>query len=220
MTVISSAVECCGRAAIVWSVTPFEAFGWRSAFRLLPWVSAHAREKEVLNSKHVTLPAYLVAVSMIFIPLADTWTTLFPWNVGDARWRFGAVGLISNALMIPLAGLLVAFTVAWVREQRAVMRGVALIGFFGATLCLLALVSFALDALQTRAQVRAEMRLSFNVASITAAIKTLLAGATFAAFGLSGWRASRTRATKSNGAAGGLFTLPTAPSTMKSGEPV
>jgi hypothetical protein len=173
------------------------------------------------NSKHLTWPAYLVAAAMMVVPLADAWTTLFPWNVGDARWRFSAVGLISNALMIPLAGLLVAFAVAWMRGQHTIMRAIGAAGFLGAVLCLGALVSFALDALQTRAQVQAQMRLSFTVATITAALKTLLAGATFLAFGLSGWRAGRAASRKSNGAAGGLFALPTAPSTtLESREPV
>jgi hypothetical protein len=64
------------------------------------------------------------------------------------------------------------------------------------------------------------MRLSFAVASLTAAFKTLLAGVTLFAFGLSGWKASRAGGQKSNSAAGGLFALPTAPSTMKTGERV
>lgn len=175
----------------------------------------------MLQSRQLAWPSYLVAISMMVIPMADSWTTLFPWNVGDARWRFAAVGLISNALMIPLAGLLIAFVVAWHREQRGVLRTVGIVGFTGALLCLLAIVSFGLDSLQTRAQVNPQMRLSFNVASITAAVKTLLAGATFLAFGFSGWRAAKkSQARKSSGAAGELYTLPTAPSTMKAGEPV
>jgi len=175
----------------------------------------------MLQSKQLAWPAYLVAIAMILIPLADAWTTLFPWNFGEARWRFGAVGLVSNALMIPLAGLLIAFVVAWAREQRVLLRVIGVLGFVGATVCLLALVSFALDALQTRAQVRPEMRLSFNVATVFAAVKTLIAGATLLAFGFSGSRASKAAgARKSSGAAGGLFTLPTAPSSLKSGEPV
>ena len=174
----------------------------------------------MLNSRYLSLPGYLVAIAMILIPLADSFTALFPWNVGDSRWRFGAVGLISNTLMIPLAGLLVAFAVAWTREQRGVLRTIGVIGFIGALLSLLALVSFALDAVQTRSSVRPEMQTSFTVASITAGFKTLLAGATFLAFGLSGWKASRSPSRKSNGAAGELFALPTAPSTMKSREPV
>jgi len=175
----------------------------------------------MLQSKQLAWPAYLVAIAMMLIPMADAWTTLFPWNFGEARWRFGAVGLVSNALMIPLAGLLIAFVVAWAREQRVLLRVIGILGFIGATWCVLALVSFALDALQTRSQVRPEMRLSFNVATVTAAIKTLLAGATFLAFGFSGWKASKgVGSRKSSGAAGGLYALPTAPSSLKTGEPV
>ena len=174
----------------------------------------------MINSRHITLPAYLVAIAMIIIPLADSFTTLHPWNAADARWRFGAVGLISNALLIPLAGLLVAFTAAWTRQQRAVTRTIGVIGFIGALLCLLALVSFGLDSLQTRSQVRPEMLTSFVVASVTAGLKTLLAGATFLAFGISAWNVLRATSRKSNGAAGEMFALPTAPSTMKSRETV
>lgn len=171
----------------------------------------------MLQSRQLAWPAYLVAVAMILVPLVDAWTTLYPWNFADARWRFGAVGLVSNAMMIPLAGLLVAFVTAWVREQRTLLRVIGGFGFVASVVCAAALVSFALDALQTRAQVRPEMRLSFNVASITAALKTLLSGATFLAFGLSGWRAGKVTdaSRKSSGAAGGLYTPPTAPSTMR-----
>jgi len=130
---------------------------------------------------------------MILIPLVDALTSLYPWHPGDARWRFGAVGLVSNALLIPMAGILVAFVTASVLEHRGIRRAIAIIGFAAAALCLAALGSFALDALQTRAAVRPEMRLSFNVASITAAIKTLLAGITFAAFGIAAWKGSATR---------------------------
>jgi hypothetical protein len=169
----------------------------------------------MLQSKQLAWPAYLVAIAMILIPLADAWTTLFPWNFGEARWRFGAVGLISNALMIPLAGLLIVFVMAWVKEQRVLLRLIGMLSFVGATICVLALALFALDALQTRSQVQPQMRLSFNVATVFASIKTLVAAATLLAFGFSGWRASK-GSRKSSGAAGGLFTLPTAPSTMKS----
>jgi hypothetical protein len=56
---------------------------------------------------------------------------------------------------------------------------------------------------------------------MTTTLGTALAAATFLAFGISGWRMSRNdRSSKSSGAAGGLHAHPTAPSTMKSGEPV
>lgn len=171
----------------------------------------------MLQSRQLAWPAYLVAAAMILIPLADAMTSLWPWNVGDARWRFGAVGLVSNALLIPSLGLLLAFVVAASRGQRLLVRSIGIMGFVGAGLCVLAIVFFALDALQTRSQVRPNMLVSFNVASITAALKTALAGATFLAFGFSGWRSSRGPSAKSSGAEGRLFTIPTAPSSMNPG---
>jgi hypothetical protein len=56
---------------------------------------------------------------------------------------------------------------------------VGVIGAVTTAICVLALVLFGLDAVQTRAQVRPEMRTSFHVASITAAVKTLFAAVTF-----------------------------------------
>ena len=175
----------------------------------------------MLQSKYLAWPAYLVAVAMMLIPMADAWTTLFPWHLGQARWRFAAVGLISNALMIPLAGILIAFAVAAARRQRLLLRVIGIGGFAAAILCGLALVSFVLDALQTRAGVNPDVLLSFHVASVTAALKTALAAATFLAFGFSGWNASRQYgALKSSGAAGELYALPTAPTNMKRTEHV
>lgn len=128
---------------------------------------------------------------MIVIPIVDAATTLFPWNYSEPRWRFGAVGMLSNALLIPTAGLLVAHATSLVLNHTGVRRAISIVGYAAAGLCVLALAMFALDSLQTRAAVRPEMRLSFNVASITAALKTLLAGVTYLTFGLAGRRSAK-----------------------------
>lgn len=94
--------------------------------------------------------------------------------------------MLSNALLIPTVGLLVAHVTALALNHTAVRRAIGIIGYAAAGLSVLALAMFALDSLQTRAAVRPEMRLSFNVASITAALKTLLAGVTYLTFGLAG----------------------------------
>lgn len=140
---------------------------------------------------------------MIVIPIVDTATSLFPWHLFDSRWRFGAVGMLSNALLIPTSGLLVAFVTALVLNHNPVRRTIGIFGFVAAGLCVVALGMFALDSLQTRAVVRPEMRLSFNVAAITAALKTLLAGVTYLAFGWAGVLAG------AKPAAGGVPLMPT-----------
>ena len=140
------------------------------------------------QSRQIAWPAYLVSIALIAIPLVDTFTSLYPFHIGDARWRFGAVGLVSNALLLPVAGMLVAYVTAITLDQRLVRRVIGFAGYASAALCLAALILFGLDALQTRAAVRPERVASFNVAAITAALKTLLAGSTFLAFGVSALR--------------------------------
>jgi cbb3-type cytochrome oxidase subunit 3 len=142
----------------------------------------------MLESRQIRWPAYLVAFAMIVVPLADVFTTLYPWRFLEARWRFGAVGLVSNSLLIPTAGLLLAFLTAGFLNHRTMRRIIGAIGMFVAAICLVALLLFVLDAVQTRAGIRPDMRVSFNVASIAAAMKTLLAGVTFLAIGISALR--------------------------------
>jgi hypothetical protein len=142
----------------------------------------------MLQSRQISWPAYLVSIAMIAIPLVDALTSLYPWRLGDARWRFGAVGLISNGLLIPVAGILVAYVTATLFDHRLRRRVIGVAGYAMAAICVLSLILFALDALQTRAAVRPEMRINFTVASFTAAAKTLLAAATFLGFGVCAFR--------------------------------
>lgn len=150
----------------------------------------------MLESRRITWPAYIVASAMIVLPLADVLTSLYPWRLLDARWRFGAVGLVSNSLLLPMAGLLLAFLTALFLEHVTARRIIGGIALLASTLCVLALVAFALDAVQTRAGVRAEMRSSFTVASIAAAIKTLIAAMVFLTIGLGALRRGRERMSK------------------------
>lgn len=138
----------------------------------------------VLRSKQIAWPAYLVAGLLILIPLADAFTSTLPWRPTDSRWRFGAFGLIANSLLIPVLGVLVAYVAALILEHRVMRRVIGIVGFVCFGIAVLALVMFALDALQTRAAVREQMQLTFTVASTMAAVKTLLAAATFLAFGV------------------------------------
>ena len=52
--------------------------------------------------------AYLVATTLIVVPFFDAAMSLWPWQPDSAQWRFGAIGLASNALMLPCAGMLIA----------------------------------------------------------------------------------------------------------------
>jgi hypothetical protein len=164
--------------------------------------------------RQIAWPAYLVSIAMITIPFFDAGISLYPWNPTDARWRFGAVGMFSNAMLIPTTGVLVAFVTSVLANHHNVRRAIGIVSLVVAILCLGALVVFVLDALQTRASVNPEILISFNVASVTAAVKTLLAAITLLGFAL----ASRQKSSRRGGGEEALaFTMPPAGRVSKSG---
>jgi hypothetical protein len=171
------------------------------------------------ESRQIAVPAYLVSLALILIPLADVMTTLFPWRVMDARWRFGAVGLISNALLLPMAGLLIAYVAATILNHATTRRVLGILGLLGALVGVVALGMFALDSLQTRASVAPAMRTSFMVATLAASIKTIVATITFVAIGIVALRGRKSdRLVKDRGVP--LISIETAPaSSVKSGAP-
>ena len=168
----------------------------------------------MLASRRILVPTYLVCTALIALPLVDVFTTLYPWRFLEPRWRFGAVGLVSSALLLPMAGVLLAFACAVSFRQRGLARIIGYLAAGGGGACLLSLAMFGLDALQTRASVRPDMVLPFNVAAITAAAKTLLAGTTLLAIAWSALR-GRGRPTDARELAT-LFSKETAPPSMGS----
>jgi len=138
--------------------------------------------------RHVATPAYLVAFALVVIPPFDALMQVLPVRIHDARWRFGFFGLLSNAYMIPLTGLLVAFAVAVFLEHRRFQRVLGTLALIVAVGTVALLGMFMLDALQVRKDVNPAAALAFKVASVTALLKSGLAFLTLVAFGIAGWR--------------------------------
>ena len=141
--------------------------------------------------RYFALPAYLVAAALILIPFFDAAMSVWPWRPGAAQWRFGALGLLSNAFMIPAAGLLIVLATALALEHRRTLRVFGVLCALGALFTGVSVLLFGLDALQTRVNVAPSARLAFNAASLTAAGKLLLATVTLVAFALAGLRSQK-----------------------------
>jgi hypothetical protein len=136
--------------------------------------------------KYLTWPAYLVAFALVAVPFFDASMQVGSFNPSNEQWRFGAVGLMSNAFMIPAVGLLIALVAAGTFGHWRFLRVLGAICGLGAVIVLALLLLFGLDAIQTRANVQPAARLSFVVASFTAAAKLLLALLTLAAIARAG----------------------------------
>ena len=136
--------------------------------------------------KHFALPAYLVALSLVGIPYFDAAMQVYPFNLGNAQWRFGAIGLVSNAFLIPAIGILLALAVAIALGHAKVLKTLGVVCAAWAIFMVLTFGLFGLDAFQTRLNVTPEASLSFAVASVTAGVKLLISVVTLAAFAIAG----------------------------------
>ena len=144
--------------------------------------------------RRLAWPAYLVSFALMITPAYDAALSVLPSRLGDARWRYGAIGLLSNTMMISLTGLLLVLGIALLLDHKRMIRAVGLLGAIGAVICVVALVLFGLDALQTRGGVQPNMARSFMLATVNAAGKlviSVLALAGFAVVCLRGSKSSR-----------------------------
>ncbi|MEO8621503.1 MAG: hypothetical protein ABI625_10590 [bacterium] len=135
------------------------------------------------NHRQLAPAAYLVAAVLVVFPLFDSGISLSPWNMASAQWRFGAVGLLSNTLMIVALGAFIAVATAVTSKHDQVRRVLGYACWLIAVVLLASIAAFALDAVQARPQIRQDMMLSYQLASLTAEVKLLVGALSFALFG-------------------------------------
>jgi uncharacterized membrane protein len=126
------------------------------------------------TNKPLARAGYLLAALLVIIPLFDATMQVWPLRLSDERWRFGAVGSLSNLLLVPMLGLLMAIAIATLTDGRRVRRVVgALCGTLALILAVLS-VLFILDYFQVRTIVTPKFQHATAVASTTAVVKNVL----------------------------------------------
>jgi hypothetical protein len=144
--------------------------------------------------KALAVPAYVTAAILILFPVVDTSAALMPARSGELAWRFGALGLVSQALMTPLLGGLIALVTAAVFGHRRALRAVQIVAWLVAALSIGAIALFLLDVVQMRATVRPELKGAVDRASGVAMSKYAVTAAVAATLALASRRvASRSR---------------------------
>ncbi len=142
----------------------------------------------------LTLGGYLVTLYLVTVPLAETLIAVWPLQLGDASWRYGAVGLFSQALMTPLLGLLLAVCLALYVQHRVMLRALAVVSGLGALLTIAVIALFLLDAIEMRARLVDAATGAFDVATVFALLKmgaTALTGFAMALGAMSAARAMK-----------------------------
>ena len=156
------------------------------------------------NYRQLAPGAYMVAFLLFVIPFFDAILGLAPFNLGSSQWRFGAFGLLSNALMLPASGALIAVATAVILGHTRAQRAFSIISWLAVVTILVSTVLFSLDAIQSRRLIRPDMQLSYFVATGTAVGKLLLGGLAFLFFAR-GSRSDRIISRESAGPVTGSF---------------
>ncbi len=115
-----------------------------------------------------TFPVWLcypLAFFLIVAPATDALIGLLPFKPEQMRWRVGAIGLVSGTMVFPMLGFFIALGAAHFLEHRwtrLILGG--LCGLMALVLGL-ALIPFALDALQIRPEIASGGKPTYDIAT-------------------------------------------------------
>ena len=139
------------------------------------------------TNKSLAPAGYLLAALLVIIPLFDSTMQVWPLRLSDERWRFGAIGSLSNLLLVPMLGLLLAIAIATLTDARKVKRVVGAVCAVLAVLLSVLSVLFILDYFQVRTIVTPKFQHATAVASATAVAKNILSIVTLALLSRAGF---------------------------------
>lgn len=142
-------------------------------------------------SPWATAGLYLLSILLIAWPLMDFITTVVPFQLGNAEWRYGTVGILSSYLAMPMMGLFLAMALTFFFRHPAGLRGLSLLGFLAALVLAPAIVAFALDVLQLREARPPDSLPSFYAGAIMAEIKHVTTLITLVLLSFGGWATAR-----------------------------
>lgn len=136
---------------------------------------------------------YPVGLLLLTVPLVDLVLRSLPPQFGTLQWRFATVGLLlGNYGTLILGVALIGFTAAFLGE-RGILRAVGMGALIMAVFTLAILVLFALDALQLRGLVAANVKRQVGLSAGGAAITGVLGALTWFLVGRAAMTASRGR---------------------------
>lgn len=109
---------------------------------------------------------FVVALLMIAVPLVQSLTQIWPLQLSNVQWRYGAANALSSILLLPFLGLSLLLVMARGLKRTGLARAVgAASALF--TLGLLSCIAvFVLDALQLKTIVSTQMSAQFTNTTI------------------------------------------------------
>ena len=135
--------------------------------------------------------AYIGATLLIVIPFLQAGQQLWPLQLSDIRWRFGAANALSSVLLLPFLGLSIMTLIARSSESKNVSRIVGALASLSVIFLLGSLVLFALDALQLKSIVTSQMMKPFETTSLRVVLVTLIFTVSFSMLMITAFKSAR-----------------------------
>ena len=109
---------------------------------------------------------YLGAILLIAVPFIQATSQLWPLQLSNIQWRFGAANALSSVLLLPFLGLSLLFAMARVLESRGISRLVGAVAAIFAIGMLGSLVVFYSDSSELKAIVNSQMLATFKTTTL------------------------------------------------------
>ena len=142
-------------------------------------------------ARRIRLAGYLLAVFVAVGSISDVIASSWPVSIHEARWRIGVTTLINGATPLNLTAIFLCIVIAFLAGNRRVL------GFIGALCAVAAIVylglsaEFALDLLQLRQKVRADLVTNYDVTMALGELRLLFAAVVSLAFSFAAFRVRR-----------------------------
>jgi len=133
----------------------------------------------------------MVMALIIVQPLLELYIRSSPFRIHSPVWRLSLVGNASGAISAPILGLFLMLAIAVAVDDRGVSYLVSSLSALGGVFTLAGTGMFALDALQMRSQVQANLSESYGLASSWIAAKLVMSVIVLIALAISAFRAAQ-----------------------------
>jgi hypothetical protein len=143
------------------------------------------------NSRPLILAAYPVALLLFMATMFDEIPKVWPLHPGDRSWRYGAMGIVLNAVITPLLALGIAFAAAFLARHRLVVRILSVLAMATGVALIVAVAVFLFDYAVLAKDIDPRVAAGFRVATWKTVGTMLIAIPALLWFGIGGWRAAR-----------------------------
>ncbi|AMW05015.1 hypothetical protein [Gemmatimonas phototrophica] len=134
---------------------------------------------------------YCVAGLLVTVPFVQAGAQIWPLQLSNIQWRFGAANALSSILLLPFLGLSLLMLMARGLESRGLSRSIGAVSAIFTLGLLGSLVVFALDALQLKTIVSTQMSGAFNSTAVRVGLVTVVFFLAFAFLTLMSFKAPR-----------------------------